>query len=225
MKRAAVTGATGDIGGAIAAALAVEGYEVFALGRGADKLAQLAARTPVRPLETDLESPEGPQKAASTLGARLDLLVHAAGTYEQATFADGDEDALARLWSIHVDAPWRLTRALLPALIAAQGEVAFVNSSVRPAVGLGPYAAAKAAQRALADSLRAEVNVHRVRVLSLFPGRTAGELQRRLFQAEEREYVAERLLQPSDVAQALLGALALARTAECTDLHLRPLAP
>jgi NADP-dependent 3-hydroxy acid dehydrogenase YdfG len=225
MKRAAVSGASGAIGGAIAGALAADGYEVFALGRRADKLAELAARTPVRPLEIDLESPEGPQKAASALGARLDLLVHAAGTYEQSTFADGDEDALARLWSIHVDAPWRLTRALLPALIAARGEVAFVNSSVRPDLGLGPYAAAKAAQRALADSLRAEVNVHRVRVVSLFPGRTAGELQERLFRAEEREYVAERLLQPADVARALLGALALARTAECTDLHLRPLAP
>ena len=110
--------------------------------------------------------------------------------------------------------------------LAADADMFLTIAKLRAARRLiGQVADAAGAQRALADSLRAEVNGHRVRVLSLFPGRTAGELQERLFRAEEREYAAERLLQPADVARALLGALALARTAECTDLHLRPLAP
>ena len=225
MKRAAVSGGTGAIGRAIVGRLAASGYEVFALGRSVEKLEALASPGKVHPLAVDLESPAGPQSVAAILGGRLDVLVLAAGAYEQATFAEGDEGALGRLWSIHVDAVWRLTRALLPALLAARGDVVFVNSSVRAAAGLAPYGAAKAAQRALADGLRAEVNDRGVRVLSIYPGRTAGDLQSTLFEAEGRVYDASRLLQPDDIARSILATLELPRTAECTDLHLRPMAP
>jgi NADP-dependent 3-hydroxy acid dehydrogenase YdfG len=40
--------------------------------------------------------------------------------------------------------------------------------------------------------------------------------------AEGRPYNPSALLQPEDIARALIAALALPRTAELTDLHIRP---
>ena len=75
----------------------------------------------------------------------------------------------------------------------------------------------------IADSLRNEVNGEGVRVLSLFLGRTATERQRAIFALEGRAYPPERLIQPEDVAQAVLAMLRLPRTVEATQLILRPM--
>jgi NADP-dependent 3-hydroxy acid dehydrogenase YdfG len=61
-----------------------------------------------------------------------------------------------------------------------------------------------------------------MRVLSIFPGRTATPMQERIFQAEGKEYRPERLLQPEDVAESVVNALRLPENAEVTDIHLRP---
>jgi NADP-dependent 3-hydroxy acid dehydrogenase YdfG len=66
------------------------------------------------------------------------------------------------------------------------------------------------------------VNEDGVRVLSVFPGRTATPRQERIHRQEGREYVPDRLMQPSDVAGIVTSALAMPRTAEVTDVHLRP---
>jgi NADP-dependent 3-hydroxy acid dehydrogenase YdfG len=85
------------------------------------------------------------------------------------------------------------------------------------------YAASKHALRALADGLRDEVNKKGVRVITVFPGRTATPMQEAVHRYEGRPYDAERFLQPEDVAAAAVNALALPRTAEVTDLHIRPM--
>ena len=54
------------------------------------------------------------------------------------------------------------------------------------------------------------------------PGRTASPMQAAVHAAEGSRYRPEALLQPEDVAAAILAALALPRTAELTDLHIRP---
>ena len=83
----------------------------------------------------------------------------------------------------------------------------FLNSTQGLAAsrGVGQYAATQHAMRAVADSLREEVNEQGVRVLSLFLGRTAGNLQRAIFAMEGRPYAPERLIQPGDVAEAVLA--------------------
>ena len=68
-----------------------------------------------------------------------------------------------------------------------------------------------------------EVNADGIRVLSLYPGRTATPMQAAVHEMESREYRPERLMRPEDVASAAIHALKLPRSAEVTDLHLRPL--
>jgi NADP-dependent 3-hydroxy acid dehydrogenase YdfG len=105
--------------------------------------------------------------------------------------------------------------------------VVFINSSAGPAprAGIAAYAASKAALKALAESLRAEVNPGGVRVLSVFPGRTATAMQEEVHRLEGKAYEPERLLQPADVAAAVVNALCLPRTAEVTDINVRPMQP
>jgi len=127
------------------------------------------------------------------------------------------------LYRTNVRLPFLLTQALLPFLKAKQGQIVFVNSSqgLHAQANTGPYAATKHALKGLADSLRDEVNTDGVRVLSIYPGRTATPLVKALFELEGRPYRPEVLLQTEDIAQTVLNALLLARTAEITNLEIR----
>jgi short-subunit dehydrogenase len=120
--------------------------------------------------------------------------------------------------------PFVLTRRLLPSLLRAQGDVVFMNSSAvfNPRADNSAYTASKAALKSFADCLRAELNPGGVRVLTVYPGRTATPMQAEIFAAEGRPYRPELLLQPEDVASSVLGAILLPRTAELTELQIRP---
>jgi NADP-dependent 3-hydroxy acid dehydrogenase YdfG len=124
-----------------------------------------------------------------------------------------------------VRAPYLLTQSLLPLLRSRRGQIVFINSSAGHVArgNVGQYAATKHALRALADSLREEVNADGIRVLSVYPGRTATPMQAKLHAVEQKEYRPDDLLQPQDVAAVVANALSLPRSAEVTDIHVRPL--
>ncbi len=230
-RRALVAGATGAIGGAVARQLAARGAGLILAGRSADRLDELVHRLAPATAEIftgDLED----EAAIEALGAQtgragggLDILVHAAGEYLAGDLAAARGADFDRLCRINLRAPFLLTRACLPALRARRGQIVFVNSSVAARRGVGLYAATKLGLRGLADSLRAEVNPDGVRVLSVYPGRTASAMQEGVARAEGKPYDPSRLMHPDDVARAIVAALELPRSAEITDLHLRPMEP
>jgi NAD(P)-dependent dehydrogenase (short-subunit alcohol dehydrogenase family) len=222
-KVALVTGASAGIGAGLAAGLAAAGAEVHALGRAGGAGAYHWHRVD---LESDAAIADYLARAAP---ARLDILVHAAGLLTPDGFtAEQDPEpgiaALDRQLQVNLRAPWQLTRGLLPRLVAAKGWVVVLNSSIwgnaRP--GLAGYAASKYALRAMTDALRAEVNPRGVRVLSVYPGRTASRMQAEASAAAGTPYAPERLLQPAEIATSVLSALGLPETAEITDLQIRP---
>jgi NADP-dependent 3-hydroxy acid dehydrogenase YdfG len=228
-RTALVTGAGGAIGAAIAEALAAEGATVGLVGRrrtALDRLARKIGADRALVLVADLTSDREVRAIAKEhlrRLERLDVLVHSNGIHltgalDRAPVADFD-----RLWAANVRSPYLLTQTLLPALRASSGQIVFVNSSVGlvPRPGVGQFSATQFALRALADTLRAEVNDDGVRVIATYPGRTATERQQRIFEAEGRPYEPERLLQPADIAATLIAALALPRTAEVTDVQIR----
>ncbi len=155
---------------------------------------------------------------------RLDILVHSAAAIARGSIADADPEQLDEQYRINLRAPYRLTRQLLPSLRRQGGDVVFVNSSVAVCTSAGnaQYAATKHGLKAVADSLRVEMNAEGIRVLSVYPGRMATPMQARLHEETGTEYRPELLLQPEDVATAVVVALAMPRTAEVTDIHIRP---
>lgn len=219
-QSAVVTGASSGIGAAIARALAAAGASVTALARNPGPPAAGLTWVPVD-LARDAAIADF---VAPCAAGSLDILVHAAGLLVPGPVAGTPIADLDRQMQVNLRAPWLLTQGLLPALTRAQGQIVFLNSSVflNARAGGAGYAASKYALKALADSLRAEVNPDGLRVLSVFPGRTASRMQAEIHAAEGTAYRPERLLQPEDVATSILAALALPRTAEITDLHVRP---
>ncbi len=230
-RTALVTGASRGIGRAVALALAGAGAAVQALARDAAALEALADADPAGRLRShplDLTEDAGLATLARRLEAdpgRLDVLVHCAGVIAHAPLAEARVEDLDRQWAANLRAPWLLTRSLLPLLCAGGGgDVVFVNSSVtrHPRAHSGAFAATQHALVGVADALRAELNDAGVRVLSVFPGRTATPRQAALHEQAGADYRPARLLQPEDVAATILHAVTLPRSAEITELHIRP---
>ena len=235
-RLALVTGAGSGIGRAVAERLARSGAHVLLVGRSPEALESVAATIrqqggQASSQPADITSPQDREALRTAVErgpagrhAGLHVLVHSAGAYSAGRIADVDPGRLEELLAVNTIAPLALTRGLLPMLRRAPGDVVFVNSSVvqRSAGGVAHYAATKHALRGIADALRDEVNAEGVRVLSVYAGRTATPMQEQIFDGEQRPYRPERLLQPEDVARIVVEAISLARTAELTELFIRP---
>ncbi len=232
-SNAVITGASGGIGGAIALALADRGVNLLLTGRNEMRLGEMADRarrsgSEVHTWVAELEDNAG----VAGLVARcqqsfegVDLLIHSMGLFLGGALEQSPIDDFDRQYRVNVRSPYLLTQALLLPLRQRQGQIVFMNSSAGFAQargGYGAYGATKHALRAIADSLRDEVNGSGVRVISVFPGRTASAMQAEVHRYENRPYDPAQWMQPQDVADATLAALTLPRTAELTDLHLRP---
>jgi NADP-dependent 3-hydroxy acid dehydrogenase YdfG len=232
-QTAIVTGGGSGVGAAVALALAGAGANLHLIGRRKDTLEAIAAKARdmgaqatghFADFSTDCGQEELSQRLKRDL-QHVDLLIqnaaaHSSGAIERAKLTEFDT-----LFQINVRAPYVLTQALLPMLKARRGQVVFVNSSsgliAKPLTA--QYDATKHALRAVADALRGEVNPHGVRVLSVYLGRTATAMQAQIHRIENKPYQPELLLQPEDVAAVIMSALSLPRTAEVTDIHIRPM--
>ena len=229
---AVITGAGSGIGRALALQLAAQQAKLCLMGRNLYKLeevAQIAQKTSPQVSTYQLDISEDEDiKTLKELTEKdfgdIDLLVHSAGIISFGELSNTSVVELDRQYRTNVRAPYLLTQTFLPSLISQQGQIVFINSSAIYSVkaGGGQYAASKQALKAIADSLRAEVNSLGVRVVSVYPGRTASPMQEEIYKTEGREYNPERLLQPEDVASTIISALSLPRTAEVTDINIRP---
>lgn len=230
---ALVTGASSGIGLALACALGARGVRVLLTGRDAARLEEAAAQVRARGgtalvSSADLARDPDLRELASWVereAGRLDLLVHSAGSIHLGSIDSVGWEDLDADYRVNVRAPFLLTKALLALLRAAGGQLVFVNSTA--GLSAGPdnalYAATKHALRSLAGSIRDQVNRSGVRVLSVFPGRTATPMQEAVVRFEGRSYRPEELLQPEDVAEMVVAALMLPRTAEVVDVMMRPM--
>jgi NADP-dependent 3-hydroxy acid dehydrogenase YdfG len=228
---ALVTGASSGIGRAIALTLASAGAAVWMAARTADNLAEVAAiggpGAELRPVPVDLTDDAGLAHLRETIESgseRLDIVVHAAGSIALGATAEAGVSELDAQYRVNLRARYLLTQLVLPLLAASGGDLVFVCSTAALGgrSGVGQYAALQAGVRALADAIRAEVNGQGVRVLTIFPGRTATPMQQQIHRHEGRDYRPERLMQPQDVAAMVLAAVQLPRTAEVTEIVMRP---
>jgi NADP-dependent 3-hydroxy acid dehydrogenase YdfG len=230
---AVVTGATGGIGGAIAAALAGQVATLCILGRAQARLDAAAARWASEPAKVeaylcDLATESDVARTCEQLSrahGRIDILVHCAGVIDHGKLEDAPLTALDQQYRANVRGPLMLTQGLLPLLRKPRGQIVFINSStgLNARANTGHFSATQHAFKALADSLREEVNTDGIRVSSVFPGRVATGRMEALHKNEGRPFRPELLLQPEDVASVVLNALALPWTAEVTNIHIRPM--
>ena len=170
---AVVTGASGGIGAATARLLAAEGFEVICAARRADRVQALAEEIGGRALVCDVTSDADVVALAEAVGPELEVLVNnAGGAFGQEPVAEADVDAWQRMYAVNVIGTEKVTRALLPALVAARGAIVFVTSVAAdaPYEGGAGYCAAKAAERMIAGTLRLEFFDQPVRITEICPG-------------------------------------------------------
>jgi len=230
---AVVTGASRGIGRAIALALSRRGARLFLVGRDtgslADAVASMSRFSQVTSFQINLTVEEELQpllRYLETQVGKVDILIHSAGAIHQEPMERARIEDFDLQYATNVRAPYLLTQCLLPLLTTARGQVVFINSSVglaakRPEIG--QYAATKHALKAVADSMREEVNSKGIRVLTVYLGRTATAMQEALHIQEGKVYQPEMLMQPEDVASVVVHSLTLPRTAEVTDIAIRPM--
>jgi|SRR5579862_7074343 len=233
-KHAVVTGAGSGIGRAIAEALCAQGATVGLVGRTKSKLERAAAdfkKDWPHPavLAADLSSDEEIDRLTSEvqqLFGEIQLLVLCAGEIAHGSVESAPVTDFDKLYRANVRANYRLIQNFLPILKGNPGQIVFINSSTglsaRPNVA--QFSATQHALRALADSLRAEVNPRGIRVLGVYPGRVATPRQEKLYSHRGADYQPEVLLQPEDIASVVLNALLLPARAEVTEISIRPMA-
>jgi NADP-dependent 3-hydroxy acid dehydrogenase YdfG len=169
-----VTGASSGIGAATARGLAAAGFEVVLGARRLDRLQALAAELPgARALHLDVSDPASVERFCSAVPACRVLVNNAGGALGLEPVAEADEAKWRQMWETNVMGTLRTTRALLAKLVAS-GDGVIVNIGSVAAFERYPggagYHAAKAAERALTDSLRIELLGQPVRVCEIDPG-------------------------------------------------------
>ncbi|ETX14677.1 3-oxoacyl-ACP synthase [Roseivivax halodurans JCM 10272] len=177
-KCALVTGASGGIGGAIAAALHDAGATVGLSGTREAPLQELAGKLGERShvLPCNLGDPEAvaalPKQAAEAMGS-VDILVNNAGITRDNVFMRMSDDEWSQVIDVNLTAAFRLTRGVLRGMMKSKwGRIINVTSIVGATgnPGQGNYAAAKAGLVGMSKSLAAEVASRNITVNAIAPG-------------------------------------------------------
>ena len=180
-KTALVTASTAGIGFATAKGLAESGATVVLNGRSdasvakaREKLLAAVPNAQLLGIAADLSDSAGADKLLAALPS-VDILVNNAGIYEQQDFFESDDALWEQHWQTNVMSGVRLSRALLPQLMAkGWGRVVFISSeSARniPA-DMIHYGVSKTAQLALSRGLAKRVAGSGVTVNAVSPGFT-----------------------------------------------------
>jgi NAD(P)-dependent dehydrogenase (short-subunit alcohol dehydrogenase family) len=212
---AVVTGASRGLGRAIALAYAREGATLALCARGASELEVVATAArnrgaDVLAVPADVGDAADRERLVSLVldrFGRVDVLVNnasALGPTPLPLLVDIEPAAFAEVVRINLEAPFRLTRAVLGGMLL-RGSGLVINLSSDAAVsgypGWGAYSAAKAALDALTRVWAAELDGSGVRIVSVDPGDMDTEMHRAALPDDDPAGLAR----PEDVAEAFVG--------------------
>lgn len=178
---ALVTGAGSGIGRAIAIRLAADGYAVtvndLSLERAEAVVGEIRAAGGRAVAVVGDVSGEADvaliHLAAVAAHGDVTLLVNNAGIVHQALFEDLDVGDFDRMFAVHVRGTFLMTKAVLPAMLAAgTGVIVNVASQLGQIGGveLVHYSGAKAAIIGMTKALAREISARGVRVNAVAPG-------------------------------------------------------
>jgi NAD(P)-dependent dehydrogenase (short-subunit alcohol dehydrogenase family) len=181
-KAALVTGATSNIGRAIAVAFGAEGAHVVVSGRSLERGEAVVEQIRAAGGRADFVSAnlDGSAKASAdlatearrVLGDRIDILVNNAGIFPRSTTATTDEATFDEVYAVNVKAPYFLTAAIAPVMAeAGQGAIINLGSWIaRLGIASALYSSTKGAVETLTRAWAAEFGPAGVRVNAISPG-------------------------------------------------------
>jgi len=179
-RRAVVTGASSGIGRATVETLRTTGWDVVAVARRAERLAEVEQQTGAAAFAADLTKQQDVDALAGWLGETgpVNALINIAGGARGTDrVEDGKPDDWQWMFDANVMSAQRVTAALLPQLRRAaasdgHADTVFVTSTAAQGAypGGAGYNAAKAGESMLAHALRLELNGEPIRVIEIAPG-------------------------------------------------------
>lgn len=177
---ALVTGSTAGIGRETARLLALGGATVIVTGRDAARGAETVASIEAdggraKFIAADMADLDSVRALAEASG-EVDVLVNNAGIFPFAATVEQDVDGFQRLFEVNLRAPFFLTAALLPGMVArGRGSVVNVSTSATSFAlpGGAAYSATKAALESLTRTWAVEFRGTGVRINAVAPGATA----------------------------------------------------
>lgn len=228
---AVVTGASSGIGAATATRLAEEGFAVVLGARRRDRLAEVAARCGGRALELDVTDADSVAAFCEEVDEAAILVNNAGLASGLQSVAQLDEQALRRMWETNVVGLVRMTKALLPKLIASgAGHVVNVGSiaGFETYPGGGGYTASKHAVRAITQTLRKELLGQPVRVTEIAPGLVETEFSLVRFDGDDQRagkvYEGMKPLTGEDIADCIAWAVTRPPHVDIDEIVVRPIA-
>jgi NADP-dependent 3-hydroxy acid dehydrogenase YdfG len=170
---AVVTGASSGIGAATARDLAGRGFHMVLGARRTELTGKLAAELGGTALPLDVTDPDSVAGFAAAIPSVKVLVNNAGGARGLEPVAEADEEHWRWMWEANVLGTLRITKALLPALVASgDGHIVTVTSVAAFETydnGAG-YTSAKHAQAVLHRTLRGELLGQPVRLTEIAPG-------------------------------------------------------
>ncbi|MCS5715518.1 SDR family oxidoreductase [Herbiconiux sp. CPCC 205716] len=181
-----VTGAGSGIGRATASRIAREGGRVIAVDISAERLDDFVASLPeadVTPVAGDITSDEAIAAIVSAAGQRIDCLANVAGIMDDMTpVGDVTDEVWNRVFAINVTGTMKLTRAVVPVMLA-QGKGAIVNvaseAALRGSAAGAAYTASKHAVAGLTKSTAFMYGPSGIRTNAVAPGPTITNIEAR----------------------------------------------
>ena len=220
-KIAIVTGAASGIGRASAALFAERGARVLAVDRPDSAILEAhvgqALITPFAISVADEHAPEKIVDAALRAFGAIDILFNNAGVSHRALVAETADADWDRLFAVNVRAPFRISRAAIPHLIARAQEkdrARIINTASVMAfdtdIGLAAYTSSKHAVAGLTKTLALELGKFKITANYILPGAIETGMTRASFSDPlvrgvwEKKAALRRLGQPIDMARAAL---------------------
>ena len=230
-KVAAITGAASGIGLACAKALLNAGVRVVFVDRAEDALKSLCSELGPQaiPLVIDVTS----AKSVATMmpqilekAGQLDIFHANAGSYIGGQVVEGDPDAWDRMLNLNINAVFRSVHAVLPHMVERKTGDIIITSSIAglvPVVWEPIYTASKFAVQAFVHTVRRQVAKHGLRVGAVAPGPVVTALISDWPKDKlEAALAAGDLMEPTEVAEAVLFMLTRPRNVTIRDLVILP---
>jgi len=221
MKVALVTGASGGIGKEIVISLLNNGYKVAVTGRDITKLKNAFNLTDnIIYIEVDIMKIGSYKNIFDIINenyGRLDLLVNNVGggkigeTIENTTLEQWNEMITLNTTSVYF-----MIQNAIPYLTKTCGTIINISSILasRPAIGLGPYSAAKAAVEMITKTAALELAPKQIRVLCIAPATiqtnfhtNAGmsiESANKYYDASKETHPIGRIGKPEDISELVV---------------------
>jgi len=225
-----ITGATSDIGTAIARRFHALGSQIMLHGRDADKLSRLTEDLPgAQSICFDITDHDAVAAGVSAISA-CDLLVNNAGgalglePFHETALADIDF-----MIDVNVRALVAMTRHLVPAMVAARrGHIINIGSVAGswPYPGGHTYCASKAFVQQFSRALRSDLAQHRVRVTNIEPGMVETSFSLKRFKGDAARsasvYANTAPLTAEDIAETVVWTAFLPPHVNINNLEIMP---